>query len=101
MSDICPKFESALSILSKRWVGLIIYQLLDGPKRFSDLEHDIHLSAKVLSERLKQLEQEGIVQRDVFPDTPVRIEYSLTTMGKSMKPVLDEISHWADTWIAT
>ena len=100
MSDICPKFESALSILSKRWVGLIIYQLLDGPKRFSDLENDIHLSAKVLSERLKQLEQEGIIRRDVFPDTPVRIEYSLTDKGQSMKPVLDEISHWADAWIS-
>lgn len=97
--DICPKFEKAISILSKRWVGLIIHQLLDQPKRFGDLQEEIKLSSKVLSERLKDLEKEGIVKRDVYPETPVRIEYSLTDKGRTLKNSLEAIHLWADEWI--
>ncbi|MEC9484777.1 MAG: helix-turn-helix domain-containing protein [Candidatus Izemoplasma sp.] len=99
MTAICHKFETAMSLLSKRWVGLIIHQLLDGPKRFSELESDIQISGKVLSDRLKALEKADIVIRDVFPETPVRIEYRLTKQGKDLKPVLDALQHWADTWV--
>src|SRR5690625_6921814 len=74
---ICPRFEKAILLLSKRWTGLVIYQLLNGPQRFNELQSAIGVSGKVLSERLKDLEKEGIVHREVIPDTPVIIQYSL------------------------
>lgn len=98
-SSVCPKFEKAISIISQRWIGLIIYQLLSGPKRFSVLETSVGISGRVLSERLKDLEIEGIVKREVFPETPVRIEYSLTEKGQSLEAVIKEISKWSLTWL--
>jgi len=97
--EICPKFEKAISILTKRWVGLIVYQLLDEPKRFGDLQEEIKLSSKVLSERLKSLEKEGIIKRNVYPETPVRIEYTLTNKGRTLKHSLEAIHTWADEWL--
>lgn len=96
---VCKKFEAANQILGKRWVGLIINQLMDEPKRFNTLETEINLSGKVLSERLKYLETEGIVKRNVYPEIPVRIEYTLTEKGRSLKPIMDEIGKWSQTWI--
>lgn len=98
-SIICPRFESAISILSQRWTGLIIYQLLSGPQRFSNLTEVIGISGRLLSERLKNLETQGIVSRTVYPETPVRIEYELTEKGQSLKPVMDEIQNWSKEWI--
>ncbi|WP_419392615.1 winged helix-turn-helix transcriptional regulator [Cytobacillus praedii] len=98
-SLICPRFEKAMSIISQRWTGLVIYQLLNGPQRFSMIEAAIGISGRVLSERLKELEQEGIVKRDVFPETPVRIEYSLTDKGLSLEPLMKDIEKWSQTWL--
>ena len=102
MSDesICPKFEKALSILNKRWTGLIIFQLLNGAHRFNGLESSIGVSGRVLSERLKNLEHEGIVKRSVYDETPVRIEYSLTEKGIALEPLLKEIQIWSNEWIS-
>ena len=86
--------------MSQRWTGLVIYQLLDGPQRFSALESSIGVSGKVLSDRLKDLESQEIVQRLVYAETPVRIEYSLTEKGKSLEPVLRSIEQWSQTWIS-
>lgn len=98
--QLCPKFESAFSLLGKRWSGLIIRVLLDGPKRFSDISAMIpQLSDRVLAERFKELEAEGIIQRNVYPETPVRIEYQLTDKGKALKSVFDAVQAWAETWI--
>ncbi|MFA8439910.1 winged helix-turn-helix transcriptional regulator [Pueribacillus sp. YX66] len=98
-SCLCPKFEKAMEILSKRWNGLIIHQLLqEGPQRFCTIESGISISGRLLSQRLKDLEREGIVNREVFPETPVRIEYSLTEKGLALKPVITEIEKWAETW---
>lgn len=97
--EICPKFERASKILSKRWNGLIIHQLLIRPKRFSELEQEIQLSAKVLSQRLKELEDLGIINRKVYPETPVRIEYKLTKMGQSLDPVMKAIEGWSSSWL--
>ncbi|HEY4554527.1 MAG TPA: helix-turn-helix domain-containing protein [Bacillaceae bacterium] len=99
--QLCPKFEKAMSILGQRWTGMIIYQLLNGPQRFCTVEASMPISARVLSERLKDLEQEGIVKRHVYPETPVRIEYSLTDKGLALKPLMNEISAWAESWIET
>lgn len=98
-SNLCPRFEKAISILSQRWTGLIVYQLLAGPQRFGTIEHSIMISGRVLSERLKDLEHEGIVKREVFPETPVRIEYSLTEKGRALEPILKEIEKWSQTWL--
>jgi DNA-binding HxlR family transcriptional regulator len=96
---ICAKFESAFQVLGKRWTGLIVNQLIDGVKRFNELENEIKISGKVLSFRLKELEQLGIVSRVVYPETPVRIEYSLTEKGYALKPIMAEISKWSDYWV--
>ena len=88
-----------MKIISQRWTGLIIYQLLSGPQRFCSIESAISISGRLLSERLKDLEHEGIVNRKVYPETPVRIEYSLTEKGRALEPVLREIERWADQWV--
>ncbi|MGB6407170.1 MAG: helix-turn-helix domain-containing protein [Planococcus donghaensis] len=98
-SVICPRFETAISLLSQRWTGLIIYQLLSGPQRFCHLTEVIGISGRLLSERLKNLEVQGLVTRTVYPETPVRIEYALTEKGYSLKPVMDEIQNWSQTWV--
>lgn len=98
-TTLCPKFEKAVSLLSQRWTALIIYQLLSGTKRFSEIQTSIGISGKVLSDRLKDLEQEGIINRTVIPKTPVIIEYSLTEKGRSMEPILNSIEDWSQAWI--
>jgi DNA-binding HxlR family transcriptional regulator len=96
---ICPRFEKAMGILSQRWTGLVIYQLLTGPKRFCTLESSMGISGRVLSERLKDLENQGVVKREVYPETPVRIEYSLTEKGLALEPLMKEIEKWSQNWI--
>lgn len=96
---ICPKFEKAISLLSQRWTALVIYQLLSGPQRFSEIQFAIGISGKVLSERLKELEIKEIVKRNVIPDTPVVIEYSLTEKGQSIEPILRTIEGWSQQWV--
>ena len=96
---ICPKFEKAISLLSQRWTALVIYQLLSGPGRFSEIQSSIGISGKVLSERLKELEHQEIVKREVIPETPVIIEYSLTEKGHSIEPILRTIENWSQLWV--
>jgi DNA-binding HxlR family transcriptional regulator len=99
-SQLCPRFEKAVELLSKRWTTLIVYQLMAGPQRFVAIENSLpNLSGKVLSERLKELEEEGIIERTVYPEKPVRIEYSLTQKGRELAPLLDNIQIWATRWI--
>lgn len=96
---LCPKFEDAFELLGKRWTGLIIRTLLNGQKRFTDISASIpNMSARMLTERFKELEHEGIVLRKVYPETPVRIEYELTEKGKALEAVMDEIQNWAEKW---
>ncbi|MED4018172.1 helix-turn-helix domain-containing protein [Sutcliffiella cohnii] len=96
---ICPKFEKAISLLSQRWTALVVYQLLHGKQRFSEIQSSIGISGKVLSDRLKELEKQDIVKREVIPVTPVIIEYSLTEKGLSMEPILSSIENWSQAWI--
>nr|WP_309101452.1 helix-turn-helix domain-containing protein [Fredinandcohnia onubensis] len=98
---ICPKFEKAMSLLSQRWTALVIYQLLVGPQRFNEIQSSIGISGKVLSDRLKDLEHQGLVKREVIPETPVIIEYSLTEKGHSIEPILREIEKWSQEWVKT
>ncbi|MFC7394492.1 winged helix-turn-helix transcriptional regulator [Scopulibacillus cellulosilyticus] len=97
---LCPRFESAFEILGKRWTGLIIRVLLTGPKRFKDVSESIpQLSDRVLTERFKELEKLQVVRRNVYPETPVRIEYELTEKGKELQSVMDAVQDWAEKWI--
>ncbi|PTX53764.1 HxlR family transcriptional regulator [Melghirimyces profundicolus] len=96
---LCPKFEFAFELLGKRWTGLIIRVLLDGPKRFKEISAMIPgMSDKMLAERFKELESAGILTRNIYPETPVRIEYALTEKGQALKPVMDEVQNWAEKW---
>ncbi|MBB3127512.1 DNA-binding HxlR family transcriptional regulator [Paenibacillus rhizosphaerae] len=98
--SMCPRFENAFSILGKRWNGLIVFSLMDGPKRFKDISNLIpSMSDKMLSERMKDLETEGILVRHVYPETPVRIEYELTDKGRALRPVMEQVQEWAEQWV--
>ncbi|MEL3972522.1 helix-turn-helix domain-containing protein [Rossellomorea oryzaecorticis] len=98
-SEICPRFEKAISIISQRWNALVIYQLLSGPQRNCTIKDATGISGRLLSQRLKELEKEGIVARKVYPETPVRIEYSLTEKGYSLEPLMKNIEKWSQEWI--
>lgn len=99
-TNICPKFEKTFTMLGKKWTGLIIKVLLDGPKRFSEVTALLpELSDRMLTERFKELEGLGVIARTVFPETPVRIEYSLTESGRDLLSAMDELQKWAEKWI--
>ncbi len=97
---LCPRFHHAVELIGRRWTGAIIHIMLAGTTRFSDITQAIPgLSDRMLSERLKELESEGIVQRCVFADTPVRIEYRITDKGRALSDVVASIGVWAEEWI--
>ncbi len=97
----CPAYCRAVEIIGRRWTGGILQLLFAGASHFSELEHGIpSISSRMLSERLKELEAEGIVERVVTPQTPVRVDYQLTPKGRSLAPVMKALSTWADTWVA-
>ncbi|MEK5186678.1 helix-turn-helix domain-containing protein [Solibacillus sp. FSL R5-0691] len=98
-SALCPRLSKAMELVGKRWTALIIYQLLEGPQRFNAIEAALPISGRLLSERLKELEKEGIVERKVFSEVPVRVEYNLTDKGRSLEQTVREIEIWAKTWL--
>ncbi|MBI3966690.1 MAG: helix-turn-helix transcriptional regulator [Chloroflexi bacterium] len=99
VEHLCPKYQRAIDIIGKRWTGLILRALLPGPRRFGELTETVEgLSGRMLSERLKELELAGIVERRVYPETPVRIEYALTSKGLGLQRAIEEIQHWAEEW---
>ena len=98
-SALCPRLSKAMELVGKRWTALIIYQLLEGPQRFNAIEAALPISGRLLSERLKELEKEGIVERKVFSEVPVRVEYNLTDKGHSLEQTVREIEIWAKTWL--
>lgn len=94
---MCTKSEQAFDLLGKRWTALILRTLCGGPKRFSEMAATIpEISERMLSERFRELEKFGIVDRKVYPDTPIRIEYELTEKGKALHPVVEAVQTWAD-----
>jgi DNA-binding HxlR family transcriptional regulator len=98
--QMCPRYEHAIQLLGKRWTGLILDSLMDGPRRFCELTATVEgLSDRVLSDRLRELESEGIVERVVYPQIPVRVEYRLTEKGLDLRPVVQSIHVWAEQWI--
>ncbi len=98
---LCPRFHKAIELIGARWSGAVIQLLLSGKARFTDLRLAIpDLSDRMLSERLRELEAEGIVERTVIPDVPVRIEYGLTEKGRALQSSLDALAKWAERWVS-
>jgi DNA-binding HxlR family transcriptional regulator len=96
--EYCPTID-ATQMLTKRWTVLLVKKLLDGPQRFSEMEGSLLISGRILSERLRELEMEELITRNVYPDIPVRVEYELTDKGRAMKPIIQEIEKWALAWV--
>jgi len=98
--SLCNRFHRASELIGRRWTGAIIFVLLKSRCRFAMLRDVIpDITDRMLSERLQELEQEGIVERTVVPETPVRVEYSLTKKGRALASAIEAISDWADKWI--
>jgi len=94
--ELCPSVEAAFALLAKKWMSLIIYSLSQGELYFCDLEKAIPLiSARVLTQRMRELEDEGLVLRKVSQSSPVRVSYSLTEKGASLAVVVGGIADWA------
>jgi DNA-binding HxlR family transcriptional regulator len=98
--DFCPHFHHAIELIGRRWTGVVLRTMLHGATRFSDIAAAVpNLSDKMLAERLKELEAEGMITRTVVPETPVRIEYGLTEKGRALNVVVEALGDWADRWI--
>lgn len=97
---MCPRYEKAIELLGKKWTGLLLRVLMGGPKRFGEFRLQVpELSDRILSERLKELEDEGIVRRVVHHTKPVLIEYELTEKGRALQPVVQAVQEWAERWV--
>ncbi len=97
----CPRYDRAINILGKKWNCMIIRSMLSTPRRFSDISNYIEgLSDRLLSQRLRELEESGIVERRVYDSRPVLVEYALTERGAAFRHVVEAIQNWADHWEA-
>jgi DNA-binding HxlR family transcriptional regulator len=99
-SQMCEKYQVALDLLAKRWMGQIVHALSPGPLRFGELSAQLEvIGDKMLTERLKELEEHGILERRVL-QRPLGVEYGLTKKGQALKPVFGAVEQWADKWLA-
>jgi DNA-binding HxlR family transcriptional regulator len=99
-SRMCVRFQSAADILGKRWTPLIIQLLLKRPHRYSELAVELEVVTEgMLSQRLKELEHTGLVERRVIGEQPVRVEYHLTEKGRGLSRVISGLERWAEEWI--
>ena len=98
---VCPHFHAAIELIGKRWTGAIVCALTERPMRFGELRKAVPgLSDRLLSQRLRELEEEGLVEREVEAGTPVRVTYSLTEVGRELDPAIHELRIWAQRWRA-
>lgn len=96
----CP-VETTLMLIGDKWKVLILRDLLPGTKRFGELKKSIGtVSQKVLTAQLRDMERNGLVNRKVYPEVPPRVEYSLTELGRSLKPILDAMWNWGEEFKA-
>ncbi len=98
--ELCTRFHRASELIGRRWTGAILFLLLKTRCRFATLRDAIpDITDRMLSERLQELEHEGIVSRTVIPETPVRVEYELTKKGRALAGAIDAIAEWAEKWM--
>ena len=96
---VCPDFHAAIELIGKRWTGAIVCALTERPMRFGELRRVVPgLSDRLLSQRLRELEDEDLVERTVAPDAPVKVTYALTARGNDLKPAIGELREWARRW---
>ena len=96
----CPQYHRAIELIGRRWSGAILRAMIPGSQCFNEMLATIPgLSDRLLTERLRELEAEGLVHRTVLPGPPVRVSYALTEAGQSLQPVLDSLGEWAHRWI--
>ena len=101
-NGVCPHFHAAIELIGKRWTGAIVAALTEGPLRFGELARAVPgLSDRLLSQRLRELEDEGLVEREVEPGAPVRVVYSLSEKGADLDPAIRELKQWAKRWHET
>ncbi len=99
--EMCPRYEKAMELLGKRWTGLILRSLLEGPRRFSEISVYVEgISDRLLSERLQEMEDFQIVERRVIAQRPVSVQYGLTAKGLELRGVAEAIQKWANKWEA-
>jgi DNA-binding HxlR family transcriptional regulator len=95
----CPQFHRAVELIGRRWTGAIVRVLLQGPHRFSELAVSVPgMSERLLAQRLRELEAEGLVVRRVLPGPPVGVEYELTCAGHELEAVVTAVAEWAHRW---
>jgi DNA-binding HxlR family transcriptional regulator len=100
--SLCARFHHASELIGRRWTGAIIFVLLKSRCRFAMLRAAIpDITDRMLSDRLQELEEEGIVDRTVVPATPVRVEYALTKKGRALSSPIEAITEWAHKWVQT
>ena len=96
----CP-VETTLTLISDKWKVLILRDLMPGTKRFGELKKSVgNVSQKVLTSQLREMEQSGLLIRTVYPEVPPRVEYTLTDLGRSLKPILDAMQSWGEAYTA-
>jgi DNA-binding HxlR family transcriptional regulator len=101
MAGLCPRYHHAIELIGRRWAGAIVQILMKGPARYNELRAEIpDISDKMLAERLKELELEGVVTRTVIPEPPVGVEYRLTDKGRALETAVTAIGKWAEKWIS-
>lgn len=97
---LCARFHRASELIGRRWTGAIIFVLLKSRCRYATLRAAIpDITDRMLSERLQELEEEGIVERTVVPETPVRVEYAVTRKGRALASAIEAITEWAHKWV--
>ena len=100
ISRFCPRFHHAVELIGRRWSGAILNAMMPGPQCFNELLAVVPgLSDRLLTERLRELESEGLIRRNVLPGPPVRVSYELTEAGQDLEPVIHALTHWAERWI--
>jgi DNA-binding HxlR family transcriptional regulator len=97
----CPRFHHAIEVLGRRWTGVILLAMHQGASRYSEIREAIPgLSDRLLSERLRELEAEGILTRHVVPEVPPMVRYTLSAKGEGLAPVLSALSTWSDQYVS-
>ncbi len=102
LAEFCPQYHHAMEIIGKKWTGSILRVLMHGPHHYNEILLAIPgISDRLLTERLRNLEAEGLVVRHIASTSPVRIEYELTEMGQELNVAIRVISLWATKWLPT
>ena len=91
-----------MEVIGGKWKGVTLFHLLDGVKRFNDLQRDVgNVTQRMLTKQLRELEDAGLVNREVYPVVPPKVEYSLTKKGETLRPILNALKHWGETHVMT